>query len=58
MGLQEILSGQGGRIQSRLVAKPFENRHLLAQVPDFYERLKDSYDEKFFNKKYWDLTWL
>jgi hypothetical protein len=29
-------------------AKPFENRHLLAKVKDFYERLKDSYDEKFY----------
>jgi hypothetical protein len=29
-------------------AQPFENRFLLEQVPDFYERLKGSYDEKFF----------
>ena len=36
---------------SATVAKPFENRHLLAQVPDFYERLKDSYDEKFFQQE-------
>ncbi|GIU73356.1 MAG: terminase [Bryobacteraceae bacterium] len=29
-------------------AKPFENRHLLEKVPDFYERLKHSYDEAFY----------
>ena len=31
-----------------IMAKPFENRYLLEQDPDFYERLKDSYDEKFY----------
>jgi len=31
-----------------ILAKPNENKHLLAQVPDYYERLKDSYDERFF----------
>lgn len=30
------------------VARPFENRHLLAQVPDYYERLKESYDERLY----------
>jgi hypothetical protein len=34
-----------------VVAKPFENRHLLTQVPDFYERLKHSYDEKFYEQE-------
>jgi hypothetical protein len=29
-------------------AEPFENQHLLAAVPDFYERLKQSYDEQFY----------
>lgn len=29
-------------------ARPFENRHLLERVPDFYERLKHSYDEAFY----------
>jgi len=29
-------------------AAPFENRHLLERVPDFYERLKHSYDEAFY----------
>ena len=37
-------------------AQPFENRFLLEQVPDFYDRLKDSYDENFFTRKYWGLS--
>ncbi len=36
---------------SAILAKPFENRHLLSQVPDFYERLKGSYDEKFYQQE-------
>jgi phage terminase large subunit len=32
-------------------AKPFENRFLLAQVPDFYERLRGSYDENFYRQE-------
>lgn len=32
-------------------AKPFENRYILDQIPDFYERLKSSYDEKFFKQE-------
>ena len=28
--------------------RPNENRFLLEKIPDFYERLKDSYDEKFY----------
>lgn len=31
-----------------IVAKPFENRHLLDKVPDFYERLRNSYAERFY----------
>lgn len=34
-----------------IVAKPFENRHLLQAVPDFYDRLKGSYDEAFFRQE-------
>jgi hypothetical protein len=34
-----------------VLAKPFENRHLLDRVPDFYERLKRSYDERFFEQE-------
>ncbi len=31
-----------------IVATPHENRHLLARTPDYYDRLKDSYDPKFY----------
>jgi len=32
-------------------ARPYENRFLLEQAPDFYERLKSSYDERFFQQE-------
>ena len=35
----------------RFRRKPFENRFLLEQVPDFYERLQGSYDENFFRQE-------
>ena len=31
-----------------IYAKPSENRHLLGRDPDFYTRLQESYDEKFY----------
>jgi hypothetical protein len=34
-----------------VVAKPFENRYLLERIPDFYERLKRSYDEDFYRQE-------
>ncbi len=34
-----------------IVAKPFENRHILDQIPDFYDRLKRSYDERFYRQE-------
>ena len=34
-----------------VMAEPFENRHLLGKIGDFYERLKDSYDEKFYQQE-------
>jgi hypothetical protein len=34
-----------------IIAKPFENRHLLQRIPDFYDRLKDSYDERFYQQE-------
>jgi Terminase large subunit, T4likevirus-type, N-terminal len=34
-----------------IVAKAFENRHLLDKVPDFYERLRGSYDERFYQQE-------
>jgi phage terminase large subunit len=32
-------------------ASPNENRFLLAKTPDFYERLKSSYDDKFYQQE-------
>ena len=32
-------------------AKPFENEHILAQTPDYYDRLKASYGENFFQQE-------
>ena len=32
-------------------AKAFENRHILDQIPDFYDRLKNSYDERFYSQE-------
>jgi phage terminase large subunit len=34
-----------------IVAVPGENRYLLDKVPDFYERLKASYDEDFYQQE-------
>jgi hypothetical protein len=34
-----------------ILAKPYENRHLLDRVPDFYERLKSSYDPVLFEQE-------
>lgn len=34
-----------------MLAQPFENRHLLERIPDFYERLRRSYDERFYQQE-------
>ena len=34
-----------------VVAKPFENHHLLDKVPDFYSRLRESYDPGFYEQE-------
>jgi hypothetical protein len=34
-----------------VVAEPFENKHLLERVPDYYERLLSSYDKRFFQQE-------
>jgi hypothetical protein len=34
-----------------VVAEPFENRYVLDKIPDFYERLRESYDHKFFGQE-------
>ena len=32
-------------------ARPFENRFILDRIPDFYERLRSSYDDKFYRQE-------
>ena len=32
-------------------AKPEENKHLLKNAPDYYSRLKNSYDDKFYRQE-------
>jgi hypothetical protein len=32
-------------------AQPYENRYLLEHIPDFYDLLKSSYDEKFYQQE-------
>ena len=34
-----------------VIAKPYENRFLLDRIPDYYERLKQSYDGRFFQQE-------
>lgn len=34
-----------------ILAPAFENRHILSKIPDFYERLRSSYDEKFYDQE-------
>jgi hypothetical protein len=34
-----------------ILARPYENRFLLDKIPDYYERLKSSYDERFFEQE-------
>jgi hypothetical protein len=34
-----------------ILAQPNENRFLLEKIPDFYERLRDSYDQKFYEQE-------
>jgi len=34
-----------------VVARPFENRFLLDRIPDYYDRLKSSYDARFYQQE-------
>jgi hypothetical protein len=34
-----------------VIAAAYENRHLLERIPDFYERLKNSYDSQFYEQE-------
>ena len=44
--IEKQISGYG-----TVLARPFENRHLLKAVPDYYERLKHSYDARFYEQE-------
>jgi hypothetical protein len=41
----------GQTAYTTIIAKAYENRHLLKQIPDYYTRLKQSYDERFFEQE-------
>jgi hypothetical protein len=34
-----------------VIARPFENRFLLDAIPDYYDRLKSSYDAQFYSQE-------
>ena len=34
-----------------ILATPYENTHILDRIPDYYERLKRSYDQRFFEQE-------
>ena len=34
-----------------IIAQPSENRYLLERIPDYYDRLKSSYDERFYQQE-------
>jgi hypothetical protein len=34
-----------------VIASAYENQHLLRKIPDFYERLKHSYDTQFYEQE-------
>jgi hypothetical protein len=34
-----------------VLAGAFENRHILDKIPDFYERLRSSYDDRFYRQE-------
>jgi hypothetical protein len=34
-----------------VLARPFENLHLLEKTPDYYERLKSSYEARFYEQE-------
>jgi hypothetical protein len=47
---RKFMADGGGNYEA-IVAKAFENRFLLSKIPDFYARLKDSYDPKFYEQE-------
>jgi hypothetical protein len=46
---RKFLQNQSG--YEVVVAEPYENRYILDTVPDFYERLRHSYDKDFFEQE-------
>jgi hypothetical protein len=47
---RKFIAKRGPSYQT-IMAKPAENRHLLSRDPDFYTRLQESYDEKFYSQE-------
>jgi hypothetical protein len=47
---RKFVAGSGGNYDV-VIARPFENRYILDKIPDFYERLKSSYDERFYRQE-------
>jgi hypothetical protein len=47
---RRFIVGESGGYKA-VIAKPYENRHLLERIPDYYERLQASYDERFFRQE-------
>jgi hypothetical protein len=47
---RRFIAGANGGYEA-VVAKPYENRHLLERIPDYYQRLQASYDERFFRQE-------
>jgi phage terminase large subunit len=47
---KRFIENPGGNYET-ILARPMENRYILEKVPDFYERLKRSYDERFYRQE-------
>jgi len=47
---RKFLADRGSAYEA-IIAPPYENEYLLRKVPDFYKRLAESYDEKFFQQE-------
>jgi len=47
---ERFIAGQVDGYET-VIAKPFENRFLLDRTPDYYERLKSSYDARFYEQE-------
>jgi len=45
---RKFIEGNASERYDVIRAHAFENRHILDAIPDYYDRLKSSYDESFF----------